>query len=74
MDKDLQDGFDMGNTSATTFAGKVVGDSISITEVIDDELYKPKFIAGSPISWASIVADLKGSATLETRYGNSEIQ
>lgn len=73
MDVDLRDGpasaSDMGNTSATTFAGKVVGDSI--TELIDVELYGLKLIAGGKIfSWESIVADLKEPATSKTRYGN----
>jgi hypothetical protein len=64
---------DMGNTSATTFAGKVVGDSI--TELNDIELYGLKLIAGSMIfSCTSIVADLNesrnGPATSKMRYRN----
>ena len=74
MDVDLRDGraSGMGNTSATTFAGKVVGDLDSITELNDVELYGLKLIAGisSAFSWASMVADLKGPATSKTRYGN----
>jgi hypothetical protein len=72
MDVDLLDGpaSGTGNTSATTFAGKVVGDSI--TELLDIELCGLKLIAGSPISsWAlaSIVTDLKGT-TSRVCYGN----
>ena len=60
---------DMGNTSATFSADKVVGDGI--TELNDVELYGRKLIAGSTIfSWPSIVADLAGPATSKTRYGN----
>jgi hypothetical protein len=71
IDVDLRDGLDMGNTSATTSAGKVVGDTGSITEPIDIELYGLKLIAGNPIiSWPSILADLKGLETSKTRYGN----
>ena len=70
VDVDLRDGptSDMWNTSATTSAGKVVGNG---TEPIDVELHGLKLMAGSPIfSWASIVTDLKGSATSKTRYAN----
>ena len=76
MDVDLRDGLDLGNTSASTSAGKVVGDSIGIAELIDLELYGLRFIAGSTISWVSLVADLKGLATStsKTRYGNSGTQ
>lgn len=72
MDVDLLDGpaSGTGNTSATTFAGKVVGDTI--TEFFDMELYGLKLIAGSPIfSWASTVTDLKGTtSSLGVRYGD----
>ena len=52
---------DIGNTSATTFAGKVVGDSIM--EPNDVKLYGLKSIAGSTIfSWASKIADLQRPA------------
>ena len=57
-DVDLRDGpaSNTGNASATTFAGKVVGDSIT-------GLRGPKLFAasGSPIfSWVFMVTDLKG--------------
>ena len=73
MKVDLRDGpaSDMGNTSATTFAGKLVGDSITVwfTELNEGGL---ELIAGSTIfSWVSKVADLKGVGTLKTsRYIN----
>ena len=60
---DLRDGCDSGNTSATTFAGKVVGDCI--TELNEVELYGRKLIAGSIFSCPSIVEDVKGPATSE---------
>ena len=69
MDVDLREGraSASGNTSATTFAGKVVGDSI--TELNDIELYGLKLVAGSILSWPSItiVADLKEPGTSKTR-------
>ena len=76
MDVDLRDGLDLGNTSASTSPGKVVGDSIGIAKLIDLELYGLRFIAGSTTSWVSLVADLKGLATStsKTRYGNSGTQ
>ena len=65
MDVDLRDGpaSDMGNTSATTFAGKVVGDSI--TESIDVELYG---LFG--LKWMAGRSGLKGRVTSKTRYAN----
>ena len=49
IDVDLRDGLDMENTSATTFTGRVVGDSIDSSELIDVELYERRLITGSPI-------------------------
>ena len=75
-DVDLRDGpaCDVGNTSATTCADKVVGDSVAeLNEVV---LYGLKLIAasgGPTFSWVSIVADLtKGppAATSKRCYGN----
>ena len=62
----------MGNTSATTCAGKVVGDRI--TEFNEFVLYglKLELIAASGsslFSSGSKVEDLKGLATSKTRYG-----
>ena len=60
-DMDLQGDRVCGNTSATTSAGRVVGDSI--TELNEVELYGRKSIAGSifKFSCPSIVEDLEGS-------------
>ena len=70
MKVDLRDGRagDMGNTSATFSAGKVVGDGI--TDLNDVELYGLKFAGSIIFSWPSIVADLKAPTTSKTRYGN----
>ena len=70
MDVELPDGRDtgIGNTSATTSAGKVVGDSMELNDL---ELYGLVSIAGSTIfSWASIATDLKLPTTskIQTRY------
>ena len=74
-DVDLRDGpaIDMRNSSATTSAGRVVGDGI--TELLNEVVLRGlRLIAacGSPIlfSWVSIVEDLKGPTTLKKRYGN----
>lgn len=67
------DGRALGNSSATLSAGKVVGDSDSITELNEVELFGLKLIAGNPkISWPStgIDPDLKEPATSKARYGN----
>ena len=72
LNVDLREGLAgvMGNISATTSAGNVVGDNIRVAELIDVELYGLKLIADI-YSWPSIVADLKGPGpTTRTRYGN----
>lgn len=60
----------MWNTSATTFAGEVVGDHDRIIEsrVNDTELCGLKLTAGSAkISWLSIDEDLKEPATSNSK-------
>jgi hypothetical protein len=57
----------MGNISATTFADRVVGDSI--TELFEVELYGMNLSAGSPIfSRASMLIDLREGTPSKTCY------
>jgi hypothetical protein len=56
----------MGNISATTFAGRVVGDNIM--ELIDVELYGLKLTAGSPTVFCiSMDIDLREAGTSKMR-------
>ena len=67
-DIDLRGDRVSGNTSATTSAGKVVGDRF--TGFNEVELFGRKLIIGSIFSWPSIVEDLEGSASSKDLYAH----